>query len=338
MRFSSLSLVLFSGLSIAVGCGGGATDGPDGAGGSPTGTGGAWLGIGGTGPAGSGGASGGAWSAGGQVGIGGTPGGGGLPGVGGGASGGAAAGGSGSGGAPSSGGSGSGGDLADFDCDTPMPTSGAQQHTNNGRGGEGNLAWEIWSNTGSGNLTTYSVPAFTASWNNSGGYLGRLGYEWGGFGDTPLPHDQYGTISAQVSSKKSGSAGSYSYIGIYGWSNNPCVEWYIVDDNFGTMPFNPGGTVNKGEVDIDGGTYIMYTRDTTGTGGSRCSGASNWIQYYSMRKSARSCGLISITEHFEAWESLGMNLGDLLEAKILAEVGGGVGSVDFPVANVILTP
>ncbi len=56
-----------------------------------------------------------------------------------------------------------------------------------------------------------------------------------------------------------------------------------------------------------------------------------------MRKTPRSCGQISLSEHFEAWESLGMELGDLLEAKILAEVGGGTGRVDFPVANVMTT-
>jgi hypothetical protein len=35
--------------------------------------------------------------------------------------------------------------------------------------------------------------------------------------------------------------------------------------------------------------------------------------------------------------SLGMPLGNLLEAKILIEVGGGTGSADFPVANVTAT-
>jgi hypothetical protein len=62
-----------------------------------------------------------------------------------------------------------------------------------------------------------------------------------------------------------------------------------------------------------------------------------WNQYYSVRRTARACGQISLTEHFDAWESLGMPMGNLLEAKIIAEVGGGVGSVDFPIANVTTT-
>ena len=67
-------------------------------------------------------------------------------------------------------------------------------------------------------------------------------------------------------------------------------------------------------------------------------GVNNWIQYYSIRTTARDCGVISLTDHFEAWEGLGMSMaGNLLEAKILAEVGGDTGSVDFPIANVTTT-
>jgi Glycosyl hydrolases family 11 len=221
-----------------------------------------------------------------------------------------------------------------------MPTSGEQQHSGNGRGGTGNLAWEIWSNTGTGSLTTYDVPAFTASWAEDGGYLGRMGYEWSGGGSTPVPYESLGTISAQFVANKSGSGGDvYSYIGMYGWSTDPCVEWYVIEDSFKNMPVNPGTTTLKSDnTQIDDGEYFIYTRPTTGSGGTRCSGVTEWIQYYSIRKTARRCGTISLTEHFDAWKALDMPLGDLLEAKILAEVGGGTGRVDFPIANVVLTP
>jgi hypothetical protein len=252
--------------------------------------------------------------------------------AGGGAGGGSSGGSAGAGG--STGGTGGGGPTGEPDCNAPLPSGGKLQ-SGNGTGGQGNLAWEIWSNTGQGQLTTYDVPAFIATWNNSGGYLGRLGFEWGGFGGNPVPHAQRGTITAQFASKKAGDAGGYSYIGMYGWTTSPCVEWYVVDDSYGNMPINPGNTTKEGEVQIDGGTYIMYTRPTTGSGGTRCSGTTNWVQYYSVRTAARACGVISLSKHFLAWESLGMDMsGELLEAKILVEVGGGVGNVQLPVANV----
>jgi endo-1,4-beta-xylanase len=238
------------------------------------------------------------------------------------------------GGAGANGGTGGNNPIAEPDCNATMP-SGGQLRSGNGVGGDGNLAWEIWSNTGQGQLTTFDVPAFIATWNNSGGYLGRLGFEWGAFGDEPVPHTERGEITAQFVSRKTGTAGGYSYVGMYGWTTNPCVEWYVVDDSYGNMPINPGMTTNEGEVPIDGGTYIMYTRPTTGTGGTRCSGVTDWMQYYSVRKTARACGVISLSEHFRAWQELGMDMtGELLEAKILVEVGGGVGNVQLPIANV----
>jgi endo-1,4-beta-xylanase len=261
-------------------------------------------------------------------------GGGGTSGGRGGAAGGAGRAAGGSGGKAGSGGSSTGGSgSTDIDCNAAMPTGG-QMHSGNSQGGTGNLAWQIWSNVGTGNLTTFSTPAFSASWNNSGDYLGRLGYEWGSRGQA---YTAYGTITAQFVARKSGTGGGYSYIGMYGWTNNPCIEWYIVDDSYNRMPVNPGSTTNKGTVMIDGGSYIMYTRQTSGTGGSRCSGVSSWAQYYSVRTTARACGQISLTEHFSAWAGLGMPLGNLLEAKILVEVGGGSGTVELPVARVTTT-
>jgi hypothetical protein len=256
--------------------------------------------------------------------------------------GGRAAGGSNSGGSPSggraaggasaaggSGGGSAGSGTTTVDCNTPMPTGGTQ-HSGNSQGGSNNLAWQIWSNQGSGTLTTFSTPAFSAAWNNSGDYLGRLGFEWGNSGKT---YDQYGTITAGFAFKKSGSGGGFSYIGIYGWSTNPCVEWYILDDSFGQMPFNPYNSSQKGTGTIDGESYKFFSNSTNGTGGSRCN-QSSWSQFWSIRQKARQCGTITISDHFKAWDAAGMKLGNLLEAKILVETGGGSGNVDFAVANV----
>lgn len=222
---------------------------------------------------------------------------------------------------------GSGGDA----CAVMGPLSGGNKHASNNQSGmAAGLAWTIWSNTNAGSITTYDTPAFSAEWNNAGDFLARVGLQW----NASKTYDQYGTISAQFNSKKSGTAGGYSYIGIYGWSVSPCVEWYIVDDSWNKMPVNPGNTTNKGTADIDGGKYTLYTRNTTGTGGSKCPGTSSWVQFYSVRQTARSCGTISITEHFNAWKTARMELGKMDQAQILVEVGGGQGSIEFSVANV----
>ncbi|HTQ03058.1 MAG TPA: glycoside hydrolase family 11 protein [Polyangiaceae bacterium] len=327
---------------------GGTTGGAGGTTGGSSGT----TGTGGT-TGGTSGGVGGAGGTGGTFGTGGTSLGGASTGgsgaMGGAATGGRAAGGRGAGGASSGGaatggttamagssGTGAAGATSSLDCTNvpAMPTSGASTHTS-GQGGSDNLAWQIWSNAGSGQLITYSgVPAFSASWNNSGNYLGRLGFEWG---NKPQMYTAFGTITADFAEKLSGNSGNqWSYVGIYGWSNNPCIEWYIIDDSFSKMPVNPGNCTNMSNspLTVDGGTYTMCVRNTSGTGGDRCGGAASWNQYYSIRHDNRSCGTISVTEHFKAWAAAGNNLGNLLEVKVLLEVGGGQGTADFSVANV----
>ncbi|HET9956474.1 MAG TPA: glycoside hydrolase family 11 protein [Polyangiaceae bacterium] len=216
-----------------------------------------------------------------------------------------------------------------------MPTSGGTPHCGqNTQGKAGSLSWSLWTNTLNNNacMTTYNTTAFSASWNGNGDFLARVGVEFGNSGKT---YDQYGLIKADFSYKKTGSAGGYSYIGIYGWSINPCVEWYIVDDRWGTMPFDAYQATPKGTAKIDDENYKLFQNKTPGTGGSRCgNGVTQWDQFWSIRQKARQCGTITISEHFKAWAAAGLKLGNLLEAKILVETGGGQGSIEFPVANV----
>jgi len=298
----------------------GGTTGTGGARGGSTGTGGV-LGTGGI--VATGGAHGGATGTGGVAGTRGGP-----TGVGGGRGGSV---GTGMAGAPGSGGSTGGGGAVMLDCNATMP-SGGTSHSGSSQGTAAGMTWSLWQNGSGGTITTFSTPAFSSSWGpNSGDFLARIGLQWGSSGKA---YTSLGTVAADYTETKSGSGGGYSYIGIYGWSVNPCVEWYIVDDSYNKMPVNPGSTTNKGTVTIDGGSYILYTRNTSGTGGSRCGSTSSWLQFYSIRQTARTCGRITISDHFDAWNKAGMMLGNVLEASILVEVGGGTGSIQFPVANV----
>ena len=331
-----------------------ATGGTTGSGGSITGTGGSSKGgeTGSGGSHGTGGVSetggsrgtGGATATGGSIGTGGifgtggakggSNGSGGAPGTGGiFGTGGAKGGSNGSGGAPGTGGAtGSGGQTgsggSSVNCNGSLP-SGGTSHSGDSQGTAAGMTWQLWMNGSNGTMTTYSTPAFSASWNNSGDFLARIGLSWG----NGKAVSSLGTVSADFAETKTGSAGGYSYIGIYGWSVNPCVEWYIVDDSYGSLPFNPGGSM-VGTATIDGGTYNIIARSTTGTGGNRCGNVSSWNQIYSMRTSKRSCGTISITDHWNAWAKANQQLGSMLEASILIEAGGGSGSISFPTANV----
>jgi endo-1,4-beta-xylanase len=235
-------------------------------------------------------------------------------------------------GAPGSGGSAGAGTV---DCSATLPTSGGTSHSGSTSGMAGTQAWSIWQNGNGGTMTTYgTAAAFSATWPSSANdFLARIGLS---FGNSGKAVSALGTVVADfVETKTATSKPQYSYVGIYGWSINPCIEWYIVDDSYGTMPVNPGSGTNKGTAMIDGGTYNLILRPTTGTGGNRCgSSVTQWNQYYSIRTKARTCGQISITDHFAAWNAQGMTLGSVLEASILIESGPGAGTISFPVANV----
>ena len=61
-----------------------------------------------------------------------------------------------------------------------------------------------------------------------------------------------------------------------------------------------------------------------------------WLdQIWSLRKEARDCGHISISEHFNKWDELGLEVdGRLRESMLLVEALNGSGAVDFTAATV----
>jgi len=221
--------------------------------------------------------------------------------------------------------------VVTVDCSAAMPSGGTRHSENNSQGATGDLTWSFWENGTGASMTSFPTAAFSASWGpNSGDMLARLGLAWADSGKTY----QYGTITAQFAEAKSGSAGAYSYIGVYGRTINPCVEFYIVDDSYDAMPIKPFVSSTIGSAKIDGETYTFWSGATTGTDSSDCR-ASGWHQLSSVRQTARTCGQISVTEHFNAWKTAGRALGSLVELEVIVETGGGTGSIDFPVANVM---
>jgi hypothetical protein len=214
-------------------------------------------------------------------------------------------------------------------CPTgPALTPGTQTCSSNKTGTVGSFGWSIWS-SGSGGCITPSgnTAAFKATWNNSNDFLARMGFQW----NETKTFDQYGDITADFAYTKTGTGGGYSYMGIYGWSNNPLVEFYIVDDWFGTGSAPTAGGALKDTFTVDGAKYKVYTH--TQVNQPSIHGNTTFQQIFSVRQTARQCGRISVTEHFKKWKALGLELGKMYEAKLLVEVGGGSGSIDYSVGN-----
>jgi endo-1,4-beta-xylanase len=241
---------------------------------------------------------------------------------------------SGSGGTGSGGtGSGGTGNTNPTEC-TGTPLSGGQQHCSSTQGTLSNgVRYSVWlSNSTSGTNcgTFYGVDAtFKASWNmpSDGDFLVRAGLEW----NKTQTFEQLGTISADFAYTKTNVTNTKGYIGVYGWSSGPLVEYYIVEE---WMGWNPASNAEfKGSFEVDGGTYDVYTH--TQVNQPSIEGTQTFPQYFSIRKTARQCGHISVTEHFKKWASLGLGLGKMYEAKLLVETMSGSGTIDFTTAKVV---
>jgi len=202
-------------------------------------------------------------------------------------------------------------------------------------GNIGNVGYELWADSGSNSATFYSDGSFSCSFRSAKDYLCRAGLSF----DSTKTHDQIGHIYADFKLVKQNIQNvDYSYVGIYGWTRNPLVEFYVVDNWL--SQYRPGdwvGNKKHGDFTIDGARYTVYENSRYGPS---IDGNTQFKQYFSIRQQARDCGTIDITAHFQQWEKLGMKLGKMHEAKVLGEAGstgsGTSGTADFPYAKVYI--
>ena len=201
-------------------------------------------------------------------------------------------------------------------------TQGQNNQSVTGNVGSSPYHYEIWYQGGNNNMTFYDNGTYKASWNGTNDFLARVGFKY----NEDKTYQELGPIDAYFKWSKQGNAGGYNYIGIYGWTVDPLVEYYIVDDWFSEPGANLLGS-KKGEFTVDGATYEIYQNQRNNAPSIK--GNQTFPQYFSKRKGgARSCGHIDVTAHFKKWEELGMKMGKMYEAKVLVEAGGGSGSFD----------
>ena len=188
-----------------------------------------------------------------------------------------------------------------------------QTGTNNG------YYYQMWSNgQGSACVNVGSGGnQYSTNWSGVGDFVAGVGWQPG----------SNQTVSFSGSMNASGGTALAS---LYGWSTNPLVEYYVIEDDQGGSPSL--GTF-MGTTTSDGATYNLYEHQQVNQPcitGNSCT----FEQYLAIRQGNTTSGTITTQNFFNAWASHGMNLGSLNYQIFATEAwGGGSGSSNFTVSH-----
>jgi endo-1,4-beta-xylanase len=190
--------------------------------------------------------------------------------------------------------------LAVSMCCTILFTTSAQTITTNQQGTNDGYFYSFWTNgTGSVSMTMGSAGNYSLNWSSVGNFVCGKGWKPG----------------ANRTVNYSGSVNGAQSMGLYGWTRNPLIEYYVADMGGG------GDGENMGTVTADGGTYTIWRHQQVDQ--PSIIGTATFWQYKSIRQGPRTSGTITFDNHLNAWANHGMVLGSTWDYQILAIEGWG---------------
>ncbi len=193
----------------------------------------------------------------------------------------------------------------------PVAAFGAGEiYTECKTGSQDGYDFELWKDNGNTSMTLLGNGAFSCEWNNINNCLFRTGKKF----DCTQTYQEIGNITLDYECDYHPDGNSY--LCCYGWTKEPLIEYYIVEDWGNWRP--PGGDA-IGRITVDGATYDVYK--TLRENKPSIIGDATFYQYWSVRTDAekQSSGTMHVTDHFAAWEEMGLQMGKLYEVALNVE-------------------
>ena len=182
----------------------------------------------------------------------------------------------------------------------------------NATGSDHGHFYTFWHDTGAGCMTLDRGGRYGVEWQ-----LGKAGNLVAGKGWVKGRLDRVVRYRANAF-----VPGTNGYLALYGWSTDPLVEYYVVE-NWGDFTPPGGDAVSLGTVTSDGGTYRLYR--TQRIDQPSIAGTATFSQYWSVRSAKRPVGstaTITFGNHVAGWHKLGLKLG-VPDYQVMATEGFG---------------
>lgn len=150
----------------------------------------------------------------------------------------------------------------------------------------------FWQNYVSGGSSTISFP-------QAGTYPGNFAVSYSNVGDVVAGKGWNPGSSTRVINYNIGAlSGSYNFVGVYGWTTNPLIEYYVCE--LGSITWS---ATNVGSVSSDGHTYGLWKHQQVNQ--PSIIGTATFWQYMSQwgGSSTGSNRSVTMANHFNAWKS-----------------------------------
>jgi hypothetical protein len=235
-----------------------------------------------------------------------------------------------------------------------LPSMAQTVTTNERKKQDNGYTYEFWSEKGAGtsSMTMGATGAtFSTQWSGIKNVLARRGL---GYETKDRLHWVIGYFTINYAANYTPTcniAGSSSYLGVYGWAQDPTkpvgdinslVEWYIIEAWCNWNPSKDGSAENFGTINVNGSNYDLIRTKRIDKPSIRNGDKDTFYQYFSIKQNSEKTGSISgsvnVSDHLTAWEKKGLKLSFLYEVSMLVEGynenGNGAGSANFTTLNV----